>query len=218
MDGGHDLGGIQGFGPVECDQEHAFAKSDWRSRMFGVELSMTMPGGFSIDWIRHVAECIPPAVYLEIEYYDRWYRVAAGILLNAGWVSLQELASGKSAAAPNGAGSPLPPNAVSNLLREGMNSVRPAGGPEAFKVGDAVKAKLLSPLGHIRLPRYVRGHTGRIEAFRGWHVLPDASALGKDRAEPLYSVSFLSRTLWDDITAPNDRVHLDLWESYLEPA
>jgi len=31
-------------------------------------------------------------------------------------------------------------------------------------------------------------------------------------------VSFLARDVWDDVSAPNDRVVLDLWESYLESA
>lgn len=218
MDGVHDLGGIQGFGPIEVEHSDALLKAGWGLRMFGIQLSASYRGGFSVDWIRHVAQCIPPAAYLEIEYWDRWYRMVAGVMLDSGWVSLEELASGKSADAPTGAAPPLPPDGVATFMREGMKSTRPAGGPEAFSAGDAVKAKFHAPLGPTRLPRYVRGHTGRIETFRGWHALPDAGALGEDRAEPLYSVSFLASAIWGDVTAPNDKVYLDLWESYLEPA
>jgi nitrile hydratase beta subunit len=218
MDGVHDMGGMHGFGPVDPRVDHVPSKSDWRGRMFGIELSFTFPGGFSLDWIRHVAECIPPAAYLEIEYYDRWYRGAAAILVNAGWASLEELEIGKATTVPAGVGPPLPPQAVSTILRDGMDSKRPAAGPAAFSVGDTVKAKLASPLGHIRLPRYVRGHIGQIEALYGWHALPDAGAAGEERAEPLYNVSFLAHRLWDEVTSPSDRVCVDLWESYLEPA
>ena len=218
MDGVHDLGGVQGFGPLEIEDDHAPSKSDLVMRTFGIQLSASYPGGLSVDWIRHVAQCIPPAAYLEIEYSDRWYRMVAGMMLDGGWVSLDELASGKSTGTPSGAGQPLPPEAVADIWREGMDMVRPAQGREAFSVGDAVTARFHSPLGPTRLPRYVRGHTGQIEAFRGWHTLPDACALGEDRAEPLYNVSFLAHRLWDGVTSPIDRVYLDLWESYLEPA
>ena len=84
MDGVHDLGGIQGFGPIEIEDDHVPSKSDWGVRSFAIQLSASYPGGFSVDWIRHVAQCIPPAAYLEIEYYDRWYRMVAGVLLDGG--------------------------------------------------------------------------------------------------------------------------------------
>ena len=218
MDGVHDLGGIQGFGPIEIEDDHVPSKSDWGVRSFAIQLSASYPGGFSVDWIRHVAQCIPPAAYLDIEYYDRWYRMVAGVLLDGGWVSLDELKSGKSTAMPSGAGPALQPEAVATIMREGMQSTRPAQGQEAFSVGDAVMAKFHAPLGPTRLPRYVRGQTGQIEGFRGWHALPDACGLGEDRAEPLYNVSFLAHRIWDDVTAPNDKVYLDLWQSYLDPA
>jgi nitrile hydratase len=33
----------------------------------------------------------------------------------------------------------------------------------------------------------------------------------------LYSVSFDARELWGESAEANQRVHIDLWESYLEP-
>jgi nitrile hydratase len=35
--------------------------------------------------------------------------------------------------------------------------------------------------------------------------------------QPLYSVRFDGRELWGESAEENERVHLDLWESYLEP-
>jgi hypothetical protein len=86
-----------------------------------------------------------------------------------------------------------------------------------FAVGGTVEARFTSPLGPTRLPRCVRGHIGQIEACHGWHVLPDAAARGEERAEPPYSVGFLAREPWDDVSATKDRVHVDLWQSYREP-
>ena len=57
-----------------------------------------------------------------------------------------------------------------------------------------------------------------IHAHHGGHVLPDAAARGEHRGEHLYTVSFASPDLWPEAKGSADRVFVDLWESYLEPA
>lgn len=216
MDGIHDMGGMHGFGPVDPSREQPFSKTDWRARMFCLELSYTQPGGFNVDWLRHVLECIPPDVYLTSDYFDRWYWRDIGVLANVGWVSIDELASGIATSRPQDVGDPLPPEAVSVMLEQGLDSRRDIADPPAFKPGDRVRAKFHSPIGATRLPRYVRGHVGVIEQYHGWHVLPDANAVGDERPEPLYTVGFLAQELWSDAAAPGDKVFPCLWESYLE--
>jgi len=218
MDGVHDMGGMHGFGAVDPTAELHMSKTDWRARMFGIELSYTQPGGFNLNWLRHVMECLPPAVYLSSEYFDRWYWRDVGILANANWVNTEELKTGKAANRPADAGEPLPPEAVATILKQGVDSRRAAEGAPAFKPGDRTRARFHSPLGATRLPRYARGHVGTVEAYHGWHVLPDANAHGAERAEPLYTVGFLTKDLWDDVPSPRDMVFIDMWESYLEPA
>ena len=93
-------------------------------------------------------------------------------------------------------------------------------GPAArFAVGDRVRARNLNPPGHTRLPRYVRGREGVIEALRGTHVFPDTNAhfRGED-PQPLYTVRFSAQELWGDAARAGDSVSVDLWESYLERA
>jgi nitrile hydratase len=218
MDGVHDIGGMHGFGPVDPSPDKSLSKTDWRSRMFGIELSYTQPCGFNLDWMRHVMECMPPAKYLSSEYFDRWYWRDASILFNAGWVSIDELTTGKSGTRRTATGDLLPPEAVPAMLCQGVDSRRCSAGAPAFRPGDRVRAKFHAPLGATRLPRYVRGHVGTIEACHGWHRLPDASAHGDEQIEALYCVGFHARELWDDVVSPRDRVFADLWESYLEPA
>ena len=73
--------------------------------------------------------------------------------------------------------------------------------------------------GHTRLPRYARGQRGVIAAVRGVCVFPDTNAHGQgEQPEPVYGVSFDARELWGDTAEPNQRVFIDLWESYLAPA
>src|SRR5262249_60152566 len=89
-------------------------------------------------------------------------------------------------------------------------------GPPVFKSGDSVRGKSPGVWGHPRLPAYVRGRRGWVEAFHGAPVFPDANAHGEKRAEPLYTVGFDAAELWPDAKGRRDRVFLNLWESYLE--
>ena len=88
-----------------------------------------------------------------------------------------------------------------------------------FAAGDAVRARNINPLGHTRLPRYVRGRAGEITALHGAHVFPDSHAHGKgEDPRPLYAVRFTASELWGEAANPRDSVCLDLWEPYLERA
>ncbi len=95
---------------------------------------------------------------------------------------------------------------------------RKIDGAPVFAVGDRVRTKALGSAGHTRLPGYARGRTGVIHACHGAHVLPDASARGEERAVPLYSVVFDAAELWPEAGGRRERIFIDLWESYLEPA
>jgi nitrile hydratase len=94
----------------------------------------------------------------------------------------------------------------------------PTPAPPRFAPGQSARARLSGHSGHTRMPAYVRGRTGVVEASHGGHILPDASARGEPRGEPLYTVSFAAADLWPEAGQSRDRVYVDLWESYLEPA
>jgi len=77
----------------------------------------------------------------------------------------------------------------------------------------------MHPAGHTRLPRYVRGHEGVVEAVRDGFVLPDSNAHGKgENPEWVYTVVFQGRDLWGEGADPTLSVSVDAWENYLEPA
>jgi nitrile hydratase beta subunit-like protein len=86
-----------------------------------------------------------------------------------------------------------------------------------FIPGARVRARLLDPDHHIRLPRYVRGHVGEVVEAEGDWPLPDDSARGMaaPRVETVYAVRFPAAKLWGTGT---HSVIVDLWESYLEEA
>ena len=66
-----------------------------------------------------------------------------------------------------------------------------------------------------RAPRYVQGKRGHVVRLDGVFSLPDVEYhCDEKRSEPTYSVRFEADELWGE---PGDPVHVDLWESYLEP-
>jgi nitrile hydratase len=92
--------------------------------------------------------------------------------------------------------------------------------PEArFSVGDRVRVLTISPSGHIRAPKFCRGHEGTVIHRAPKFRFPDTSAHGGERRkEHTYHVEFASKDLWSDSDAANDSVIVDLWDSYLEAA
>lgn len=68
------------------------------------------------------------------------------------------------------------------------------------------------------MPRYVRGRPGVVDLSHGSYELPDESARGVSKPEPLYTVRFDAIDLWGEQARAGDGVRVDLWESYLEPA
>jgi nitrile hydratase len=84
-----------------------------------------------------------------------------------------------------------------------------------LRIGDAVVTSGRNPAGHSRLPRYLRAKPGRIEALHGIYPLADARAAGGEDSEPLYTVAFDARDLWDADAEIDCVVHAELWESYL---
>ena len=87
-----------------------------------------------------------------------------------------------------------------------------------FSVGQAVRTQARTTSGHTRLPAYARGRNGVIVALQGGWVYPDTNAHGRgENPEHLYCVRFEGAELWGDEAEPGQSVHLDLFESYLDP-
>jgi hypothetical protein len=84
-----------------------------------------------------------------------------------------------------------------------------------FAAGDLIMTLARNPAGHNRLPRYLRGRPGVIEAVHARYPLADERAVGRDGPEPLYTVAFRAEDIWGGDAEPNSVLHAELWESYL---
>ena len=217
MNGVHDMGGMQNFGPVAPEAHEPTFHHQWERRAFALTLAMGASGAWNIDQSRSARESLPPATYLASSYYRIWIEGLAKLMLERGLVDARELADGRSHAMPRPLPRVLAASDVAHVLATGAPTEREATRPARFRVGDRVRTKLINPTSHTRLPRYVRGKAGTITAVHGVHVFADASALGRRDAEWLYNVRFEGRELWGaDGTA--SAVHVDCWEPHLESA
>jgi nitrile hydratase beta subunit len=205
----HDMGGMDGFGPIEREREEPVFHAEWERRMFALSFGIAVSVGTDDDHFRREVERIPPAAYLKASYYELWYRACHAMLAAHG-----VLGPGK----PEGLRPPLTAADVVASIEDGASTRMPAEGIDArFKIGDAVNARNIHPTGHIRLPRYARGKSGTIHAVHGVFSFADSKARGDGPCpQHLYTVAFTAEELWGE-SGRNDRIFLDLWDNYLDP-
>lgn len=218
MNGIHDMGGMTCFGPVVPEENEPVFHSDWERRVFALNLAGTAFFG-PVDRVRHAIERLEPAFYLSASYYEKWLAAIELLAREFGVLDDEEIRTGISAS-PGPSKEP-PPNAemIDAFIHQGDPVSRREGGIKpAFSVGDTIRARNFQPPGHTRLPRYVRGRLGRIEAVHGSHVFPDTNAHDQGESpQPLYNVRFSAGELWGAGVHEHDSVSIDLWEDYLEP-
>lgn len=219
MNGVHDMGGMHGMGPIQYEKNEPVFHELWESRAFALELAVGSWGKSPIDASRHQRELIPPAEYLRMSYYEKWLAGLVERLVKSGLVTAAELESGGPAPSSPKAIPPLTADKVPPLIAQGGPASRDVPAVPHFQMGQRVRARNMHPVGHTRLPRYVRAKLGTIERDHGVFVFPDTNAhfLG-EKPQHLYSVRFATRELWGEQAAPHDAVYLDLWDDYLEPA
>lgn len=219
MNGPQDVGGLMGFGPVAPEPREPLWHAPWERRALGLTLAAGALGHWTLDESRHARESLPPATYYGSSYYEIWIRALTALLLRHGEVREEELAAGHALAPGHATARRLAPEAVPGALRRGAPTRREAEAPPRFAPGDAVRTRNLHTKRHTRLPGYARDKPGVVEAVRGAHVLPDASAHGEgERPAWLYTVAFEGRALWGEAAEPGLVVSIDAFEPYLAPA
>lgn len=221
MNGVHDMGGMQGYGPVMPEANEPLFHGEWEKRALALTLAMGAAGQWNIDLSRAVRESLPPAVYLGSSYYAIWLRALEQLMRERALVTADELASGVMATPPAPVARVLQAADVDAALARGSSTTRPPPAKAGFALGMRVRARNMHPAGHTRLPQYVRGHVGTIARVHGAHVFADAHASRPlppflEQPEWLYTVVFAAQELWGPEADPTVQVSVDAWEPYLE--
>ena len=218
MNGVHDMGGMQGFGPIRPEKNEPVFHARWEGRVLAMIRAVGATGKLR-GGSRPAIESIPAADYLRMSYYERFFTGLVERLIAGGLVTREEIESGKPAkGSVKGVPALQPAEAATLSFRVAPAMLNVAVTPR-FKIGQRVRARNMHPMGHTRLPRYARGRTGVIERDRGVQAFPDTSVyeLGVN-PQHVYSVRFAARELWGEQASPRDAVYIDLWDDYLEPA
>jgi nitrile hydratase subunit beta len=216
MNGIHDMGGMQNFGPVVHEHDEPRFHADWERRAFALTIAMGGTRMWNLDQSRAARESLPPAQYLGSSYYRIWIEALSKLMLQRGLVTREELADGRMRAPPVPTPGVLAAEGVAAALARGNSTQRSTSAPARFGVGDAVRTRVINIPTHTRLPRYCRGKRGTIVAVHGSHVFPDTNALGNgEQPQWLYTVRFDALELWGPDTTAG-AVHVDCWEPYLE--
>jgi nitrile hydratase subunit beta len=206
------------MGPIRYEPNEPVFHEAWEGRVYAITRALGAWGKWNIDAGRYQIELIPPADYLRMSYYERWLTRIIEDLVKHGLATREEIEVGKPTSEAK-ASPPLDAAGAAALAASRANYKRPEANAAArFKAGERVRARNIHPLGHTRLPRYVRGKEGTIVRDHGIFVFPDTNAhfLG-EQPQHLYSVRFAARELWGDDADFRNSVHLDLWDGYLEP-
>ncbi len=93
MNGVHDMGGMQGMGPIQAETDEPVFHDDWERRMFGVNLLAMAKGHFNIDESRHAMERMGGAEYLKTTYYEHWMTALETLFLEKGLLTREEIAT-----------------------------------------------------------------------------------------------------------------------------
>jgi len=216
MNGVHDLGGMQGFGPVRYEKNEPVFHEAWESRVYAMNRAMRAFRKWNLDAWRHDIELLPPAEYLRLSYYEKWLAALEKQIVQYGLVTSEELQSGKALPGSSKSKPALTLEMARQITRSMPSAVEPSIRP-LFHVGDRVRTRNINPVGHTRLPRYARNKHGVVFRDHGVYVFPDTNSKYQgEHRQHVYSVRFTARELWGEQASPRDSVHLDLWDNYLE--
>jgi nitrile hydratase len=202
---------MQDMGPIRPEDNEPVFHKEWERRVFALFNAV------DVEWPyrRTQIELIPPADYLRMSYYEKWLTALPQILIKTGMVTPAEIESGK---AVGGVATGHHVLTVPEVATWNVPDTSPKLTATAhFHAGQRVRARNLNPVGHTRLPRYVRGKVGMIERDGDVEELQDSDiqVLGP-KQQHVYTVRFAARELWGDQASPHDYVYVALWEGYLE--
>ncbi len=220
MNGAHDMGGMQGMGPVRPELDEPVFHSRWEARVLAVTLGVGAMGRWNLDMSRFARENMPPADYLSRSYYEISLHGLETLLVEKGLVTPEEIDAAHAGRGAKKVAEPaLTAERVGPALAKGATARLEEEVSPKFLVGQRVRARNQHPRGHTRAPRYVRGRIGCITHDHGVFIFPDSHAAdGVKSPQHVYAVRFAACDLWGDVASNRDSVIVDLWDDYLDVA
>ena len=218
MNGVHDMGGMDGMGPIDPRKDDPPFHAYWEARAFAHLLALGALGKWNNDAVRRCFESFAPSDYLRMRYFERWNAGLTKLLIETSVITTEEAASARADSSVAKSTPPLRASDVASMIAKGEPYMRRIASLPRFGVDDLVHSRNVHPTWHTRLPRYARGKNGRIERCHGGFVFPDSnSRFAGEQSQYLYSVGFDAHELWGERGAARTTIYLDIWEEHLEP-
>src|SRR5262245_54447509 len=150
MNSVHDMGGMDGMGPIENEKDEPVFHAPWEGRAFAITRAMGAWGKWNIDASRHQRELIPAADYLRMSYYEKWIAALEVMMVKHGLVTATEVKTGSSEPGSNRMTPALTPEKATRLIGRGVPASREAGAAPRFVVGQTVRTGNFNLGGHTR--------------------------------------------------------------------
>ena len=91
MNGAHDLGGMQGLGPINPEENEPVFHAPWEKRAFAITLACGALGKWNIDKSRYAREKLHPQLYLQTTYYEKWLLGLQTLLIENNFLTQAEI-------------------------------------------------------------------------------------------------------------------------------
>jgi nitrile hydratase len=88
----NDVGGMDGFPPIERELDEPPFHADWEAHVFALNRALIGKGVYNLDEFRDAVERLPPQEYLAASYYERWFRAITALLVEKGVCTAEEVA------------------------------------------------------------------------------------------------------------------------------
>src|SRR3954454_5968610 len=97
MNGVHDMGGMQGFGPIRPEKSEPVFHARWEGRLQAIWSAIGTWRKWNGDFGRQTREFLPPVEYLAGNYYQLRYAQIVELLAGSGMATRGEIENGRPA-------------------------------------------------------------------------------------------------------------------------
>ena len=90
----NDVGGRQGFPPLDQELDEPPFHADWEAHVFAMNRALIGHGVYNLDEFRDAVERMSPEAYLASSYYERWFHALTTLLVEKGVATAAEVVGG----------------------------------------------------------------------------------------------------------------------------
>ena len=213
----HDIGGMQGMGEINHHPDAPMFDEKWESRVMALAVASAFAS--RMGSLRESIETIPTKDFLQMSSYERWLAGIISWAKEVGVLTEEEIETGRSNGESGKTFPPLSPEVASKMLFRSFRTELDVEVTPKYRLGERVRVRNEYKDSHTRRPSYTRGKEGIIMRDNGVFGLPDNEVYDLEpRPQHTYQVRFSARELWGKDKPEHDKLYIDMWEDYLEPA